>query len=168
LCKFWNGPLLVKGLLGVEDARRALRHGADGIVVSNHGGRQLDAAPATIAALPAMLDAVGGRIPVLVDSGMRRGSDIVKALALGASAALLGRAPVYGLACGGEQGALSVLQLLAQETERTMTLLGASRVDELGRRHVELHAPRSHAEQATPAPVNTHGKASIYPAHATA
>jgi (S)-mandelate dehydrogenase len=168
LRKLWNGPLLVKGLLGAEDARRALRHGADGIVVSNHGGRQLDAAPATIAALPAMLDAVGGRIQVLVDSGMRRGSDIVKALALGASAALVGRAPVYGLACGGEQGALSVLQLLAQETERTMTLLGASRVDELGRRHVELHAPRSHAEQVTPAPVNTHGKASIYPAHATA
>lgn len=168
LRRLWDGPLLVKGLLGAEDARRALRHGADGIVVSNHGGRQLDAAPATIAALPAMLDAVGGRIPVLVDSGMRRGSDIVKALALGASAALVGRAPVYGLACGGEQGALSVLQLLAQETERTMTLLGTSRVDELGRRHVELHAPRSHAEQATPAPVNTHGKASIYPAHATA
>ncbi|WP_418117395.1 alpha-hydroxy acid oxidase [Variovorax sp. 350MFTsu5.1] len=168
LRRLWDGPLLVKGLLGAEDARRALRHGADGIVVSNHGGRQLDAAPATIAALPAMLDAVGGRIPVLLDSGMRRGSDIVKALALGASAALVGRAPVYGLACGGEQGALSVLQLLAQETERTMTLLGASRVGELGRRHVEMHAPRSHAEQAGPAPVQAHGKASIYPAHAAA
>ena len=168
LRRLWDGPLLIKGLLGAEDARCALRHGADGIVVSNHGGRQLDAAPATIAALPAMLDAVGGRIPVLVDSGIRRGSDIVKALALGASAALVGRAPVYGLACGGEQGALSVLQLLAQETERTMALLGASRVGELGRRHVEIHAPRSHAEQAGPAPVQAHGKASIYPAHAAA
>lgn len=171
LRKLWDGPLLVKGLLGAEDARRALRHGADGIVVSNHGGRQLDAAPATIAALPAMLDAVGGRMPVLVDSGMRRGSDIVKALALGANAALVGRAPVYGLACGGEEGALSVLQLLAQETERTMTLLGASRVAELGRRHVEMHASRSQIEQvghATHTSVPTHGKASIYPAHAAA
>ncbi|SCX57683.1 alpha-hydroxy acid oxidase [Variovorax sp. EL159] len=171
LRKLWDGPLLIKGLLGAEDARRALRHGADGIVVSNHGGRQLDAAPASIAALPAILDAVGGRIPVLMDGGIRRGSDIVKALALGARAALVGRAPVYGLACGGEQGALSVLQLLAQETERTMTLLGATGVHELGPRHVDRPAPRSLTEQdgaAQRIKETPHGKASIYPARATA
>jgi (S)-mandelate dehydrogenase len=171
LRRLWDGPLLIKGLLGAEDARRAVRHGADGIVVSNHGGRQLDAAPASIGALPAILDAVEGRIPVLVDGGMRRGSDIVKALALGASAALVGRAPVYGLACDGERGALSVLQLLAQETERTMTLLGAARVSELGPRHVGRPEPRSLAEQGNAAQQPNEparGKASIYPAHATA
>jgi (S)-mandelate dehydrogenase len=171
LRKLWDGPLLVKGLLGAEDARRAVRHGADGIVVSNHGGRQLDAAPASIAALPRIVDAVGGRIPVLVDGGIRRGSDVVKALALGASGTLVGRAPVYGLACAGEQGALAVLQLLAQETERTMTLLGATQVRELGPRHVDRSEFRSPSEQATSVPArneNTLGKASIYPASATA
>lgn len=171
LRKLWDGPLLVKGLLGTEDAKRAVRHGADGIIVSNHGGRQLDAAPASVAVLPAMVEAVDGRIPVLVDGGMRRGSDVVKALALGARGVLLGRAPVYGLACGGEQGALAVLQLLAQETERTMTLLGATTVHELGARHVGRTELRSLSEQSAAAPglkENTHGKASIYPVHATA
>ena len=171
LRRLWDGPLLVKGLLGAEDAKRAVRHGADGIVVSNHGGRQLDAAPASIAALPRIVDAVDGRIPVLVDGGIRRGSDVVKALALGARAALVGRAPVYGLACDGRQGVLSVLQLLAQETERTMTLLGAAHVDELGGRHVDRPELRSPSEQAAAAnglKENTHGKPSIYPVHATA
>ncbi|QNK68702.1 alpha-hydroxy acid oxidase [Variovorax sp. PAMC26660] len=171
LRKLWDGPLLIKGLLSAEDARRAVRHGADGIVVSNHGGRQLDAAPASIAALPAIVGAVGGRIPVLMDGGIRRGSDIVKALALGARATLVGRAPVYGLACDGEQGALSVLRLLAEETERTMTLLGATNVHELGLRHVDRPAPRSPTEQDNAAQrikETPHGKASIYPARATA
>lgn len=171
LRRLWDGPLLVKGLLGAEDAKRAVRHGADGIVVSNHGGRQLDAAPASIAALPRIVDAVDGRIPVLMDGGIRRGSDVVKALALGARAALVGRAPVYGLACDGRQGVLSVLQLLAQETERTMTLLGAAHVDELGGRHVDRPELRSPSEQAAAAnglKENTHGKPSIYPVHATA
>ncbi len=171
LRKLWDGPLLVKGLLGAEDARRAVRHGADGIVVSNHGGRQLDAAPASIAALPAMVDAVNGRIPVLMDGGIRRGSDIVKALALGARGVLVGRAPVYGLACDGERGALSVLQMLIQETERTMTLLGATQVHELGPHHVDRPSPRSPDEQEgvpTRPKENTHGKPSIYPARATA
>ncbi len=169
--KLWDGPLLIKGLLGAEDAKRALHHGADGIVVSNHGGRQLDAAPASISALPAIVDAVGGRIPVLVDGGIRRGSDVVKALALGAQAVLLGRAPVYGVACDGMQGALSVLQLLAQETERTMTLMGASRVRELGPRHVsrpEFRSPLEQRSDAAELKENTHGKPSIYPVHTTA
>lgn len=171
LRKLWDGPLLLKGLLGAEDAKRAVRHGVDAIVVSNHGGRQLDAAPASVAALPAIAEAVGGRIPVLVDGGIRRGSDVVKALALGAQAVLLGRAPVYGVACDGTRGALSVLQLLAQETERTMTLLGAAQVRELGPRHVDRPEFRSPLEQAHAAPQhkeNTHGKPSIYPVHATA
>jgi (S)-mandelate dehydrogenase len=171
LRKLWNGPLLIKGLLGAEDARRAVRHGADGIVVSNHGGRQLDSAPASIAALPAIADAVGGRIPVLMDGGIRRGSDVVKALALGARAVLVGRAPVYGLACDGERGALSVLQLLAQETERTMTLLGAAHARELGPRHVDRPTPRSPDEQngSSQRPLeSTRGKPSIYPARAPA
>ncbi|CAN7545975.1 alpha-hydroxy acid oxidase [Variovorax paradoxus] len=160
LRKLWDGPLLVKGLLGAEDARRAVRHGADGIVVSNHGGRQLDAAPASIAVLPAMVDAAGGRIPVLMDGGIRRGSDVVKALALGAQGVLAGRAPLYGLACGGEQGALSVLQLLAQETDRTMTLLGATHAAELGLRHVG---------RLEPPPKDTlQGKPAIYAARAAA
>lgn len=160
LRKLWDGPLLVKGLLGAGDARRAVRHGADGIVVSNHGGRQLDAAPASIAVLPAMVDAAGGRIPVLMDGGIRRGSDVVKALALGARGVLAGRAPLYGLACGGEQGALSVLQLLAQETERTMTLLGATRAAELGLRHVGRPEP--------PPKETLQGKPAIYAARAAA
>jgi (S)-mandelate dehydrogenase len=171
LRKLWDGPLLVKGLLGAQDAKRAVRYGADAIVVSNHGGRQLDAAPASIAALPAMVEAVDGRIPVLVDGGMRRGSDVVKALALGARAALVGRAPIYGLASGGEQGALSVLQLLAQETERTMTLLGATHTRELGPRHVdqpEIRSPTEQEHAAAQLKENTHGKPSIYPVHATA
>ena len=154
-----------------EDARRAVRHGADGIVVSNHGGRQLDAAPASIAALPAIVDAVNGRISVLMDGGMRRGSDIVKALALGARGVLLGRAPVYGMACGGEQGALAVLRLLCEETERTMTLLGATQVRELGLHHVDRPSFRSPTEQesgSTHPKENTHGKPSIYPMQATA
>ncbi|KQW56549.1 alpha-hydroxy acid oxidase [Variovorax sp. Root411] len=171
LRRLWDGPLLVKGLLGAEDARRAVRHGADGIVVSNHGGRQLDAAPASIAALPAIADAVGGRIPVLMDGGIRRGSDVVKALALGARAVLLGRAPLYGLACDGERGALSVLQLLVQETERTMTLLGAAHVRELGPRHVDQPAPRSPdaPDGFAQRPLEgTRGKPSIYPTRAPA
>uniref|UniRef100_UPI000D38D027 alpha-hydroxy acid oxidase n=1 Tax=unclassified Variovorax TaxID=663243 RepID=UPI000D38D027 len=171
LRRLWDGPLLVKGLLGAEDARRAVRHGVDAIVVSNHGGRQLDAAPASIAALPAMVEAVDGRIPVLMDGGMRRGSDVVKALALGARGVLLGRAPVYGLATGGEPGALAVLQLLAQETERTMTLLGAINVSKLGARHVGRSESRSPSEHGAtlPGPQGpTPGKASIYPARATA
>jgi len=171
LRRLWDGPLLIKGLLGAEDAKRAVRCGADAIVVSNHGGRQLDAAPASIAALPAIVEAVNGRMPVLVDGGVRRGSDVVKALALGAHAALVGRAPLYGLASGGEQGALSVLQLLAQETERTMTLLGARHPGELGPRHVdrpEIRSPVEHGQEASQLKENTHGKASIYPKHATA
>ncbi|SFC64380.1 (S)-mandelate dehydrogenase [Polaromonas sp. OV174] len=132
----WDGPLLIKGLLHADDAARALNHGVDGLIVSNHGGRQLDAAVATIDALPAIADKVGARVPVFVDSGFRRGSDIAKALALGASAVFVGRPAVYGMACGGEAGARAVLQLLSDELERTMTLLGAATLSDIAPHHL--------------------------------
>jgi isopentenyl diphosphate isomerase/L-lactate dehydrogenase-like FMN-dependent dehydrogenase len=121
----------LKGVLDPGDARRALEYGLDGIVVSNHGGRQLDAAPATIEALPDIVAAVAGRVPVLIDGGFRRGTDVVKALALGANAVLLGRATLYGLAAAGEAGALQVLDQLKSEIERTLILMGASGVRDL-------------------------------------
>jgi (S)-mandelate dehydrogenase len=127
----WPGPLLLKGILTEADARRAVERGVDGLIVSNHGGRQLDSAQPTIEVLPEIVAAVGGSVPVLVDGGFRRGSDIVKALALGARAVLLGRAPLYGLAADGARGAREVLRLLGEELVRTMTLMGAASVEEL-------------------------------------
>lgn len=132
LRQLWDGPLLVKGLLHHADARKAMQHGVDGIIVSNHGGRQLDAAPATMAVLPHIMEEVGNRMPVFVDSGFRRGSDVVKALALGAKGVFLGRPLLYGLAADGEAGVSGVLKLFADEVARTMTLIGACGVDELG------------------------------------
>ncbi|HEX6018485.1 MAG TPA: alpha-hydroxy acid oxidase [Burkholderiaceae bacterium] len=136
LRRLWDGPLVLKGVLHPDDARRALVHGIDALIVSNHGGRQLDAAPATIATLPPVLDAVGSRIPVFVDGGIRRGSDVAKALALGARAAFVGRMPVFGLACDGEAGARAVLQRLREELERTLTLIGAADIAAIERGHV--------------------------------
>lgn len=132
----WDGPLLLKGILGPGDAKLAVQHGVDGIIVSNHGGRQLDAAPATMQVLPAIVQAVDGRIPVLVDGGFRRGSDIVKALALGAHAVMIGRPTMYGMAVAGQEGAQAVLGILIGELERAMTLLGAARIADIGERHV--------------------------------
>jgi isopentenyl diphosphate isomerase/L-lactate dehydrogenase-like FMN-dependent dehydrogenase len=129
----WGGPVVVKGVLRADDARLAVSAGADAIVVSNHGGRQLDHAPSSISALPAIVDAVGGDLEVYFDSGIRRGSDIVKALALGARACLAGRALVYGLGAGGDAGAARALQLLEQELRLALALLGCRSVQELGR-----------------------------------
>lgn len=120
----WQGPLLIKGLLHPEDGARARAMGADGIIVSNHGGRQLDAAPATIRMLPALVAAVGREFPVFLDSGIRRGSDVAKALALGARAVFVGRPALWGLAAQGEPGVLGVLDMLIGELERTLILLG--------------------------------------------
>lgn len=131
LRKLWDGPLLIKGVMHHGDARKAMQHGIDGIIVSNHGGRQLDAAPATMAVLPRIAEEVGHRMPVFVDSGFRRGSDVVKALALGARAVFIGRPLLYGLAARGEPGVSEVLGLFADEVSRTMTLLGAANVREL-------------------------------------
>lgn len=132
----WEGPIVVKGLLNPEDAAKAVEFGASGIIVSNHGGRQLDAAPSTISVLPAMAAAVAGQIPVLVDSGFRRGSDVVKALALGAGGVLLGRPVLYGLAAGGEAGVRAVLETVISEIETTMTLIGAGRIADIGSQHL--------------------------------
>jgi 4-hydroxymandelate oxidase len=131
-------PVVIKGILTAEDAALALAHGASGIVVSNHGGRQLDGAVATITALPAIADEVAGRAPILLDGGVRRGTDVFKALALGARAVLIGRAYLWGLAADGESGVLRVLEMLRTELELTMALAGASTVDGISRQHVIL------------------------------
>src|SRR5207247_3320342 len=110
-------PLLLKGILTKEDAELAVQAGADGIVVSNHGGRQLDTSPAALDALPEVAEAVGGRVPVLMDGGVRRGTDVVKALALGATAVLIGRPAAWGLAAAGEDGVADVLRILRDEIE---------------------------------------------------
>jgi 4-hydroxymandelate oxidase len=119
-------PLVLKGIQTAEDAELACSHGVAGIVVSNHGGRQLDAVAPTAELLPEVIDAVAGRIEVYVDGGIRRGSDVVKALALGARAVLAGRAPLWGLACDGEAGALRVLELLRDEIELALALCGCT------------------------------------------
>ena len=152
LRELWRGPLLLKGVLHADDARLALQHGVDGLIVSNHGGRQFDASPSAIAALPRVLEAVRGRIPVFMDSGVRRGTHVAKAIALGATAVLLGRPLLYGLAARGEAGVDAVLKLIGDDLLRTMALLGARSVDELAAAHVELHgASRSNlSEGAVP------------------
>lgn len=129
----WPGKLVVKGLLHPDDARRALDHGVDGIAVSNHGGRNFDSSPPAIHALPAIVDAVAGRTTVLFDSGVRRGADVLKAIALGADAVMIGRATLYGCAAGGEAGAAHALQLLANEINVAMAMLGITRLGELDR-----------------------------------
>lgn len=127
--EIWDGPLIIKGILDPEDARDAVAFGADGIVVSNHGGRQLDGACSTARALPSVADAVGGKVKVLADSGIRSGLDIVRMLALGADGVLLGRAWVYALAAAGGAGVGALLDMFAQEMRTTMALAGVSRVD---------------------------------------
>jgi isopentenyl diphosphate isomerase/L-lactate dehydrogenase-like FMN-dependent dehydrogenase len=127
----WPGKLLLKGVLHPADAERALSLGADGLVVSNHGGRALDSSMATLDALPAIAATVGGKMTILLDSGVRRGSDVVKAVALGADAVLVGRAALYGLAAAGEAGVSRAIELLCAETARTMAMLGARTVAEL-------------------------------------
>ena len=124
LREHWRGKVLVKGILSVADAQRALAHGVDGIVLSNHGGRQLESAPSALEVLPAVIETVGSRMDVLVDGGVRRGSDVAKARAMGAKAVLLGRAPLYGLAATGSQGVADVLRILRDEYETTLRLLG--------------------------------------------
>ncbi|MFM0662283.1 alpha-hydroxy acid oxidase [Paraburkholderia sediminicola] len=134
----WQGPLLVKGIQTVADARLAHQHGADGIVLSNHGGRQLESALAPLEMLPSVVAAVGKSLDVYVDGGIRRGADVLKAVALGARAVLLGRAPLYGLAARGSAGATHVLSLLHDEMITTLTLLGCTGLDTVGERIAEV------------------------------
>jgi L-lactate dehydrogenase (cytochrome) len=136
--KAWNGPIIVKGVLTPEDARRAVDEGAVALVVSNHGGRQLDGVAATLRALPEVLAAVNGRAEVLLDGGIRRGGDIVKALCLGARAVLVGRAYAYGLAAGGESGVERAIAILRADLDRTLKLLGCASVASLDRSYVDV------------------------------
>ena len=128
----WNGKLVLKGILDPEDAREALKTGADGVVVSNHGGRQLDGAPSTISALPKVADAIGGQKEILLDSGVRSGQDIFRALALGASACMIGRAFLYGLGAGGEAGVARAIDIIRRELDVSMALTGTCNVGEIG------------------------------------
>ncbi|WP_408397657.1 alpha-hydroxy acid oxidase [Paraburkholderia sediminicola] len=127
----WDGKIVIKGLLDPDDARRAVDEGADGIVVSNHGGRQLDPAPSTISILPDVVKAVGGKTDILMDGGIRRGADVIKALALGATAVSIGRAYIYGLAAGGEQGVTRCLDLLKREILPALNMMGFRSIAEL-------------------------------------
>jgi isopentenyl diphosphate isomerase/L-lactate dehydrogenase-like FMN-dependent dehydrogenase len=129
----WPGTVYVKGLLDPDDAVRAVSIGCEGVVVSNHGGRQLDHALATLDALPAIVEAVGGRAEVLLDGGIRRGTDVVKALALGARAVMIGRAQIYGLIVRGQQGVGDVLEIFRSELDRALLLMGVQGVHELDR-----------------------------------
>jgi isopentenyl diphosphate isomerase/L-lactate dehydrogenase-like FMN-dependent dehydrogenase len=131
LRKLWPGPLLVKGVLTGEDARRAIDGGADAIVVSNHGGRQLDTVSASLRALPEVLAAVNGQAEVLMDGGVRRGTDVVKAICMGAKAVLIGRAYAYGLGAAGHAGVVRALEILRTDVERVLRLMGCASVAEL-------------------------------------
>jgi L-lactate dehydrogenase (cytochrome) len=136
----WKGPIVIKGVLTVEDAKRSLDHGASALVVSNHGGRQLDGVPASLQVLPKIAEAVKGQAEVLMDSGIRRGSDIVKAICLGARAVLCGRAYAYGLAAAGEAGVTRALQILQADLARSLKLLGCPSVSALNRSYVNVEA----------------------------
>jgi len=140
----WSGPIVVKGLLTGEDARRAVDEGASAVVVSNHGGRQLDSVYPTLRALPEVVSAVRGQIDVLMDGGIRRGADIVKALCMGARAVLIGRAYAYGLAAGGHAGVVRALEILRSDVERTVRLLGCPSISALDRSYVDVPSAWSH------------------------
>jgi isopentenyl diphosphate isomerase/L-lactate dehydrogenase-like FMN-dependent dehydrogenase len=134
----WRGPILAKGIVTGDDARRAIDSGADAVIVSNHGGRQLDSLPGSLRSLVEVVDAIGGEVEVLVDGGFRRGPDVVKALALGARAVMVGRPWAYGLAAAGQPGIERVLELLREDLDRTLRLLGCASVAGLDRSYVRL------------------------------
>ena len=134
----WQGPIVVKGVHTADDARRAVDHGASAVVVSNHGGRQLDGVAPTLRVLPEVVEAVGGEIEVLLDGGIRRGSDVIKALCLGARAVMVGRAYAYGLGAAGQAGVARAIEILRADIIRTMKLLGCAAVGELDRSFVDV------------------------------
>jgi L-lactate dehydrogenase (cytochrome) len=136
LREHWDGPLVIKGIMAPSDAKEAKRVGVDGLMISNHGGRQLDGAPAPVDLVRPFRDAVGDSVQLVVDGGVQRGKDVVKALALGADACSFGKAYLYGLAAGGQKGVERVLDLLQREVMRTMTLLGCSSIDAISERHL--------------------------------
>ncbi|EED35936.1 hypothetical protein NOR51B_1884 [Luminiphilus syltensis NOR5-1B] len=138
----WDGPFVIKGMSTPEDARRAVEIGASAVMLSNHGGRQLETAPAPVDCLAPIRDAVGDQLELIVDGGIRRGTHVIKALALGANACSIGRPYLYGLGAGGEAGVAHALSLLREEVERGMALLGCRSVAELGPEHVQRRADR--------------------------
>ncbi|MFV0530142.1 MAG: alpha-hydroxy acid oxidase [Flavobacteriales bacterium] len=132
----WQGTFILKGIQSVEDAVKAVEIGVSGIVLSNHGGRQLDGAPAALDILPEVVEAVGDKVDIIIDGGIKRGSDVIKAIALGAKAVLIGRAYLYGLAAGGEKGVDRAFQILTDEMKRTMQLIGCKSIAELNTKYV--------------------------------
>jgi L-lactate dehydrogenase (cytochrome) len=136
--ELWRGPIMVKGVLTADDARRSVDEGAAAISVSNHGGRQLDCVSPSLRALPEVVKAVHGQIEILLDGGVRRGTDVVKALCMGARAVLCGRAYAYGLAAGGEAGVDRAIEILRADVDRTLRLLGCASVQELDRSYVDV------------------------------
>ena len=145
----WPGKLIIKGVLDVEDARLAAKTGANAIVVSNHGGRQLDGAPSSISALPKIADAVGGEIEVMFDGGIRSGQDLMRALALGARSCLIGRAYIFGLGAGGQAGVATAIDIIRNELDVTMALCGVNRVRDIDRQVIAEH--REHVIARPPA-----------------
>ncbi len=141
----WPGPLVVKSVLSAHDAREAVDHGADGVIVSNHGGRSMDSALPTIEVLPDIVAEIGDEATVILDSGVRRGSDVVKALALGADLAMIGRAPLYGAATGGQAGVARCIEILRSEFEKTMGYIGCRSIEELGPQIVAATRPAGNA-----------------------
>lgn len=138
IASMWGGPFAIKGLMNADDAEKAIEIGASAIVISNHGGRQLDSAVAPLDVLPEIAERVNGRAEILIDGGIRRGTDIVKAIALGADACLIGRPWVYGLAAKGEKGVGIVIDVLSSEVTRTLQLLGCKSINDVSKRHVKL------------------------------
>jgi L-lactate dehydrogenase (cytochrome) len=135
----WRGPMLIKGIMSAEDARIAVdQHGIEGVIVSNHGGRQLDSLPSAVAVLPEVVDAVGDRADVIIDGGIRRGTDIIKSIALGAKAVMVGRPYVYGLGAGGQAGCEMAIEILLKELDRNLGLLGCPNLAELDRSFLRL------------------------------
>ena len=136
LKEMWGGKVILKGILDAEDAKMAVKVGADAIVVSNHGGRQLDGALSSIRMLPQILDAVGGEVEVILDSGIRSGQDVLKSLAMGADGTMIGRAFVYGLGAMGQKGVTTALEVIQKELDTTMALCGERSVENLGRHNL--------------------------------
>jgi L-lactate dehydrogenase (cytochrome) len=132
--KLWKGKLIIKGIMEVSDARLAVKHGADGIVVSNHGGRQLDGAPSSISALPKIVDAIGDKTEILFDGGVRTGQDLMRGLALGAKGAMIGRAFVYGLGANGQEGVSTAIECIRKELDMSMALCGVNKISEIDSR----------------------------------
>ena len=153
----WTGALVVKGVLSAADARRAAELGCEGVMISNHGGRQLDGAVSPIEQLASIRDAVGDSVSLILDGGVRRGTHVLKAIALGATACAIGRPYLFGLAAGGEPGVRRVIEIFREEIERGMALMGCTRLEMLGRRHVRdtvTQRPLAGFDERSSAPVS--------------